>query len=337
MLKIRHFAKPRTVGSNFRTMRPLYCLAIVLCCLSTGGLSAQTHACEDNFIIPQEQREIEGYIAQGNLEKIKAIDPISLKYTNDYGETYLFYAVREDNIDLINYLLKIGLDINHFTKRGESLLHYSTDNLELTGFLIKKGVNTNKQDSDGLSPIMLSAQRGNIDLVRLYIVNNADLSLKDNEGKTVLDYANGMTRIKHEKVFQPIKDLLKTYGATSGYPLREAVVHGTVDEVKEILKSSKSPVDAKDQFGSTALVYTCSVEKLKLLYEYGIDLNIRNQDGLTGLIFAARKDCYDAVKFYVEHGAEINAMQGTKTALDNASSAAIIELLISSGAKKGEE
>jgi len=310
---------------------------IVLCHLNTNGLFAQTHACEDNYTIPQEQIEIEGYIAQGNLDIIKAIDPLNLKYINDYGETYLFYAVRENNIDLINYLMKIGLDINHYTKRGKSLLHYSTDNLELTAFLIGKGVNINKQDSDGRAPIMLSAQRGNIDLVRLYIENNADLILKDNEGKTVLDYANGMTRIKHEKVFQPIKDLLKTYGANSGYPLREAVVHGTVDEVKEILKSSKSPADAKDQFGSTALVYTCSVEKLELLYDYGIDLNIKNQDGLTGLIFASRKGCFDAVKFYIERGAEINAKQGNRTALDNAESSDIIDLLIENGAKRGEE
>jgi len=318
-------------------MRILSSIVIVLCHLNTNGLFAQTHACEDNYTIPQEQIEIEGYIAQGNLDIIKAIDPLNLKYINDYGETYLFYAVRENNIDLINYLMKIGLDINHYTKRGKSLLHYSTDNLELTAFLIGKGVNINKQDSDGRAPIMLSAQRGNIDLVRLYIENNADLILKDNEGKTVLDYANGMTRIKHEKVFQPIKDLLKTYGANSGYPLREAVVHGTVDEVKEILKSSKSPADAKDQFGSTALVYTCSVEKLELLYDYGIDLNIKNQDGLTGLIFASRKGCFDAVKFYIERGAEINAKQGNRTALDNAESSDIIDLLIENGAKRGEE
>jgi len=310
---------------------------IVLCHLNTNGLFAQTHACEDNYTIPQEQLEIEGYIAQGNLEIIKAIDPLNLKYINDYGETYLFYAVRENNIELINYLMKIGLDINHYNKHGESLLHYSATNLELTAFLIEKGMNINKQDNDGLAPIMTSAQHGNIDIVRLYIESNADLSLKDNEGKTVLDYSNGMTKVEHEKIFHPIKNLLKINGAYSGYTLREAVVRGTVEEVEEILKSSKSQADVKDQFGSTALVYTCTVEKLELLYEYGIDLNVKNQDDLTGLIFASRKGCYDAVKFYIDHGAEINAKQGNRTALDNAESADIIELLLTNGAKKGVE
>jgi len=319
-------------------MKLLNTIAIVLCLLNINGVFAQTHACEDNYIIPDEQKEITNYIAEGNLEKIKTLDTTRLKYVDEYyGYSYLFNAVKENKKDIINYLLEIGLDINQYNYHGESLLFYCADNLELTAYLIENGTNVNKQDNDGQTAIMISAQQGNIDVVRLYIESNADLSLKDKEGKTVLDYSNGMTKIEHKRTYQPIKDLLKMNGASSGYILREAVSRGTVEEVEEILKSAKSKPNVKDQFGSTALVYTCNVQKLELLYKYGIDLNIKNQDDLTGLIFASRKGCYDAVKFYIEHGADINAKQGTRTALDNAETEEIIALLISNGAKKGNE
>lgn len=319
-------------------MKLLYTLALFLNLLNTNGVFAQTHACDDNYVIPDKQKEIANYIAQGNLEKIKTFDTARLKFIHElYVESYLFNAVRENNKDLINYLLEIGLDINHYNKHGESLLFYCANNLELTAYLIENEINVNKQDNDGQTAIMLSAQHGNIGVVQLYIESNADLGLKDNEGKTVLDYSNGMTKNEHKRTYQPIKDLLKMNGASSGYILREAVSRGTTEEVEEILKSAKSKPNVKDQFGSTALVYTCEVEKLELLYKFGIDLNIKNQDDLTGLIFASRKGCYDAVKFYIEHGADINAKQGTRTALDNAKTEEIIALLISNGAKKGNE
>lgn len=313
-------------------------IIIVFCLLNISGIIAQTHNCEATYYFPQEQRELRNLISEGNLEKIRTFDTLSLEYVDElYGESNLFHAVREKNIELIQYFLDIGLDINHYNKHGESILFYGANNLEVAAFLVENGVTVNKQDNEGQTAIMLSAQHGNMDVVQLLIDSHADLSLKDNEGKTVVDYSNGITKREHQTVYQPIKNLLKNHGAQSGYILREAVGRGTIEEVEEILQSGRSKPDVKDQFGSTVLVYTCSVEKLELLYKYGIDLNIRNQDDVTGLILASRKGCYDAVKFYIEHGAEINAKQGNRTALDNAESEEIIELLISHGAEKGEK
>jgi len=119
--------------------------------------------------------------------------------------------------------------------------------------------------------------------------------------------------------------------------LREAVITGDMESFKEILESKKAKPDAKDQFGSTVLVYTCNVEFLSILFDYGLDLNIKNQDDLTGLMFAARHGCYEAVEFYLNHGVDVNAKKGSRTALDNATSEKIIELLIAHGARKGNE
>lgn len=273
-------------------------------------------------------QQIIDYIYNGNLDSLKILDSIHFKYIDKkFNESYLFFSVKANNIEITQFLIEKGVDINIVGKNIGNALHFATRNTQLASLLIKNGININIQDTEGVTPIMLAAQTGNIDLVQILLDNKADLTLKDNNGQTVVDYSNGTTRIEYNQLYKPIKELLKSYGAISGYRLREAFKYGSVTDVELLLKQKTCKPDEKDQFGSTCLVYSCDVEKLKLLIEYGIDINIKNQDNLTGLMYATKAGCFQAVKFYLENGADVNATCNGKTALDYAKKNDIIELL----------
>lgn len=279
-------------------------------------------------------RQILNYIYDGCLDSLKQLDTIHFKYIDEnYNESYLFYSVKANNFEITQFLIEKGVDINVVGKYIGNALHFSIGNTKIAKLLIENGININLQDSDGVTPIMRAAKSGNIDLVQILLDNKAVLTLKDKNGLTVVDYSNGSTRAKHSKIYKPIKDLVKSFGAVSGYRLREAFKYGSVKDVEQLLKQKICKPDEKDQFGSTCLVYSCNVEKLKLLIEYGLDINIKNQDDYTGLLYASRSGCYNTVKFYLENGADINATHYGQTALDKATTEDIKELLISYGAK----
>jgi len=144
--------------------------------------------------------------------------------------------------DGVELLLEHGADIEAKTSFGNTPLLSSIrwDRIEVTKFLIKKGANVNPTTELGRTPLIISAVEGNSEMARLFLENDADISLKDNNykrmalhfaalygqldivaalvkkganvnekdaaGKTPLDYAN---QYGHEEVAK----LLKSSGA----------------------------------------------------------------------------------------------------------------------------
>jgi len=319
-------------------MKSLKIVLSVLAVMLVWDCTAQKCSCGTEHNVTKEQIYISQIISDGNIGELKKVDPAMLNCSENYRESYLVYAVRNRQIEIIKYLIGIGGDVNAPNESGGNALHYCAGDTALIALLVVNGIDINVQDIMGRTPIMRSAQQGKMEAVKYLIDKDADLHLKDYEGKTVVDFAHGgRSKTEKNKIYKPIKEFLKSKGATSGYILREAVITNDVNAVQEILESNSSKPDAKDQFGSTVLVYTCNVEILSLLFEHGLDLNIKNQDDLTGLMYAVRRGCYQAVEFYLEKGVDINAKQGDRTALDNATSGKIADLLIANGARKGKE
>lgn len=53
----------------------------------------------------------------------------------------------------------------------------------MVSFLVLKGAQVDVQDKMGRTPAMLATELGNDAILNLLIKNNADLTLRDNEGK----------------------------------------------------------------------------------------------------------------------------------------------------------
>ena len=89
----------------------------------------------------------------------------------------------------------------------------------------------------------------------------------------------------------------------------EAAENGNLEELKKLIKSG-ADVNAKNEYGNTALIYAAwngHTDCLSALIVAGADVNAKNNDGYTALTLAARDGQTDCVAVLISAGADVNA------------------------------
>lgn len=86
------------------------------------------------------------------------------------GLTPLHFAVQNSKVDIVNYLIENGANINAKTSNGQTPLHlsvaggfYKSQNLDKTDvvkLLLEKGATINEQDNNGDTALHLCSQTG---------------------------------------------------------------------------------------------------------------------------------------------------------------------------------
>lgn len=96
-------------------------------------------------------------------------------------------------VNIIKMLLAKGANI-HDTRKDDGK-HNALHNASLYGndsvipFLIRAGLDVNSPDSAGRTPLMLAAQRGELNAVKTLLAEGADAAITDHKGKTAADHA----------------------------------------------------------------------------------------------------------------------------------------------------
>lgn len=113
------------------------------------------------------------------------------------GSSPLMICVRKGMEDAIKTLLKYGARATHRDYSGRSCLH-AVLNLSHTDpkllllqriiaeLLIKHSCDVNARDTLGRSPCHLASEKGNIEMLKFFIDNGADVAVTDAFGKTCL-------------------------------------------------------------------------------------------------------------------------------------------------------
>lgn len=126
---------------------------------------------------------------------------------DDLGETALVSAATFSNYPVIQALLEAGAD-PEATIRGDgqtSLLH-AADPVE-TCLLLAYGADANIQDARNGTPLMLSAEVGNVAKIGILLEAGANPDLQDSQGRTALMHAlTGALQLQHSFVSQTSKD-----------------------------------------------------------------------------------------------------------------------------------
>lgn len=93
-------------------------------------------------------------------------------------------------IKLIEEIFKTN-DLNSHDNNGWTLLHYAVydEDYELVELLLKNGVNINLQINRGMTPLILATRYENEEIIKLLLSYGADVNIKDNKEKTAFDYA----------------------------------------------------------------------------------------------------------------------------------------------------
>lgn len=89
------------------------------------------------------------------LEWLKEVSGANVNGVDAHGRTALWYVCRNNEIDVVEWLIKQGADVNCADKNGDSALMVAIarGNTEIARMLIKSGADTGHKNKNGLTPL----------------------------------------------------------------------------------------------------------------------------------------------------------------------------------------
>ncbi len=194
------------------------------------------------------------------------------------NEKLLHIASKHGDLEIVEILIKQGSDINAVDENNENgLIHACRQgNIETCKFLVDKGSNINLQNSAGLTALMETTYFGNLDIALYLVKIGADVHLKNNDGNSILHVASS----------RPINSF---------------------KELVQLLISEKNmDINELNNNKSNAFMTACrsgNLEICELFIKKGIDINLKNEAGETGLEMASEVGANDLVNLLIQHGA----------------------------------
>jgi uncharacterized protein len=134
-------------------------------------------------------------VDEDNLCQVKEIitNGVDINDHDADGLTALIMASAKSRLSILKELLVLGANPNVRDDDGKTALMYavgeSNDRIDICLNLIQAGTNINAQDNYGKTALMEAANIGSLSSVKLLIKMNADINIKDMEGKSALNYA----------------------------------------------------------------------------------------------------------------------------------------------------
>ena len=98
------------------------------------------------------------------------------------------HATTLNNFEVVKYLLnKTEINIDTADGYGNTALIIACEKglLEIANYLINNGANVNHQNKQGLTPVMKAAEKNNFFVVKLLLEKNIDLTISDFTGRTL--------------------------------------------------------------------------------------------------------------------------------------------------------
>jgi len=99
-------------------------------------------------------------------------------------------AANENNLSALQTLIeKYSLSYDWTHSEGFSLLHIAAlrGHLEMLQYLLSKGIQVNIRDNAGHTPLHYAAFEGNIDCVKLLVENAADMNAVNSDKMIIVD------------------------------------------------------------------------------------------------------------------------------------------------------
>ena len=129
---------------------------------------------------------ISSEFTEEELYNILSKNPYLINTEDEKSETFLSYAIKRNNINIINLLLTSPiLNITYQNElTGNTYLHLAVlqQNIKLIKELLNKNINIDIQNNDGNTALHLAYYINNIKIIKLLIENNIDFGIKNKKG-----------------------------------------------------------------------------------------------------------------------------------------------------------
>lgn len=250
--------------------------------------------------------------AEGDLAKVQALiekNPELVKARDEEASTPLHGAAAAGHIEIVEYLLSKGADIDARNNANQNPLLYAAYNgrAPVVRLLLDKGADFKQPDRYGRTILHYPVREGHRDVVEILMKNGMDIMVEDGMAVSPLRYAVEGGHADIIDVFAASK-ALDVRGNTGRIALHLAAAQGQKDIVDLLIKKGAS-IHTKDDMGAT-LLHNAAIGRLselsRRLIEEGAPLNERDARGRTPLHYAAKQGSLDIVKLMAENGAELD-------------------------------
>lgn len=106
-----------------------------------------------------------------------------------HNRTALHWAALRGHFEAVKLLVESKATIDFGDDNGSTALMFA-DGVDMSLYLLDQKADINKQNSDGFTALMWSAEVGDAETLNLLLEKKADAQLQDIEGHTALDVAD---------------------------------------------------------------------------------------------------------------------------------------------------
>ena len=257
--------------------------------------------------------------AKGKLNELKRrIDLAQINHKYQCGFTLLHYATKENRVEVIEYLVSSGCDINAADDDKQTPLHKSVmfGHTESVKLLIDKGANVNKVDNNGNTPLHVAIINGGDFCTVKALIEKANLAIQNNDDQHVLHVA-----VRHHKVdsinlilnHKQAPALITTTDKDGLTPIHLAVSLGYFDTTEKLLKRPQMTIFGNTYKGKNIIHLAAANSNailLSLLLDSYNTLHLINEGDntlCTPLHDAANKGQLKQVEILLDRGAMIKS------------------------------
>lgn len=239
----------------------------------------------------------------GLAEAMKAGANINTQ--DNYGCSALMNASLNNNLDVVEILLKNKADTNIIDVDGKTALIFASNNnyLEIVKILLEHNADVNIKDKSGYTALMYATSKNYFELVKLLIGSKAKLGTAHK-----IATEKGFTQITHYFENLPIE--IPNYDID----LIKAAKNNILDQVEKALIDGADIETKEESTGISSLMYAAQNNNLpmvELLLENNADIDAKRKNSIsngdTALMFACSKGNLEIVKYLVKKGANIDA------------------------------
>ncbi len=203
------------------------------------------------------------------------------------GFTPLHFAVRNDDLNIVELLIAAGADVNAATRYNITPLSLAcmNGNAAMIERLLKAGADANATSEEGQSALMTAALTGKVDAIKVLLADGAKVNVEEpNRGQT---------------------------------PLMWAASEGNT-AAAELLIEFGAGVNAKSKSGFTPLLFAVRgghKETAQALLAHGANANDTAPDGTSAMNMAVVNAYFEVAALLLDRGADPNARDARGSAL----------------------
>ncbi len=272
---------------------------------------------ENNILLGYSKMQKANFVLAVKLGKIDIItrmiadNLVDINFQDNIGITAIIFAAKNNNFEMVKFLLKNDANINFQDNFGINALMYAVknNNFEMVKLLAYSDNHDSEDDSEvyieiednlGNTALMYAVKNNNLDIVDFLVVEmGAEINLKNKYGQTVLQLAaNSNTNM--------IKMLL---GIAQRLEVRDMDSNNIIEVLYLKLLNSGIDLNFKDKYGETPLyraVDNNNSNIVKFLIENGANVDLKSQNDRTPLIRAVEKNNYQLVRYLIRKGANVD-------------------------------